>query len=394
MTVNSTENKTNKSGEEKILHVINIFFSLSYLGNQYKYFSQKGYKQHLICSPSPELSGYATNQCIEYKEIKIVRKIAPLTDFLALIKISKYILKNKINLVIGHTPKGALLAMISSFLTRVPKRIYFRHGLWYETLHGLPRILVKNIDRFTALLATQVVCVSPSLAKRSLEDSLNSADKQIVLGSGTCGGIDARGKFNPEMINKQEASFLRTSLNIDVDAFVIGYCGRLVKNKGVADLVRGFAIVKTKLPEKKLKLLFIGDFEGRDSLPSEIIGEIKSNPDIIYTGFIFDSIENYYYLVNVFVLPSYREGFGMVTLEAASMKLPVLTTRVTGCIDAIQEGITGFYVSNNPDDIALKLVNLISNPKIKQYGTNGRERVLKHFDNSVIWPIIEKELYN
>lgn len=394
MAINTIENSIVKSREVKILHVINIFFSLSYLGNQFKYFSEKGYKQHLVCSFSPYIKEYIKAQSIEYKEVKIIRKVNPLKDINAIYKICRYILRNRINIVIGHTPKAAFLAIISAFVTRVPKRIYFRHGLFYETLHGFPRLLMINIDRFTALCATQVVCVSTYVAERSISDKLFSKNKQIILGKGTCGGIDALGKFNPYLVDNKMVEILRESLGINENDFVVGFCGRLTKDKGIIDLVMAFNLLNKRLPQARIKLLLLGDFDERDYLPQSIIDEIKCNANIIHTGFIYNSIENYYSLMNVFVLPSYREGFGMATLEAASMELPVLTTNITGCKDAIQDGITGFYISNTPDGITSGILRIINDPKPKYYGINGRKMVLQFFDNTILWPIIERELYS
>jgi glycosyltransferase involved in cell wall biosynthesis len=384
----------NMKENKNILHIFSIFFSLTYLGEQFKYFSKKGYNQHVICSASAQLFEYSKSQKVKYKEVDIERKIVPITDLIANYKICRYIRKNKIRIVVGHSPKGALLAMISAFVMRVPKRIYFRHGLVYETMHGFPRILMINIDRITAYCATQVVCVSPSLAEQSILDHLNPEKKQLVLGNGTCSGIDATWKFNPKLIDQIKANRLRESFNIDKSAFVIGYCGRLVRDKGIIDLVKGFKTLKSKLPNKNIKLLLIGDFEERDSLLPDLIEEIKLSSDIIYTGVVYKAIEYYYSLMNVFILPSYREGFPTVTLEAASMELPVLTTKVTGCIDSIKEGKTGFYIQNDPESIASKLYDLFNDTNLKQYGINGRKMVLESFENTIIWPIIESRLYN
>ncbi len=389
----SIQLKKNKSPNSEILHVINIYFSLSYLGDQFKYFSKKGYKQHLICSPSENLMQYGLNQGVKIKDINIIRKISPMADVISLFKILRYILDNKIGIVVGHTPKGALLSMMGAYIMRVPKRIYFRHGLVYETMLGFPRTLMINVDRLTAFCATQVVCVSPSVAQQSLLDKLNSEKKQIVLGRGTCGGVDANEKFNPNKIDKNKVDDIRKSLGIDGKAFVIGFCGRLVRDKGIVELVTGFNLLKSKFPNANIKLLLIGDFEERDSLPKDIKKEIIINPSILYTGFIYNSIQHYYSLMSIFVLPSFREGFPTVILEASSMELTVLTTKVTGCVDSVLDGVTGFFVENTPESIAIGISNLMNDSTIKQYGINGRKMVLEHFENDKIWELIESELY-
>ena len=118
---------------KKILHVVNIYFVLPYfIGDQFKYFDEKGYNLNVICSPSPYLSDYAKSMEFNFLEVEIVRSIHPIKDLIAIFKICQYIKKNKIDIVVGHTPKGSLLAMIAAWLMGVPRRIYFRHGLVYE----------------------------------------------------------------------------------------------------------------------------------------------------------------------------------------------------------------------------------------------------------------------
>ena len=374
-----------------ILHVVNIYFVLPYfIGDQFLYFTNKGNKLHVICSPSPLLKGYSDKMQFKYQEVDIVRSIKPLKDIKALFTICRYIKTNHINIVIGHTPKGALLAMLAAFLMGVPRRIYFRHGLVYETMHGFQRELMKFLDRLTASCSTKVVCVSPSLFARSLEDHLNSEKKQIILGKGTCGGIDALSKFNPEKITQLKFNYLRESLMIKTSDFVIGYCGRLVIDKGIIELVDAFSQLNKK-SETETKLLLVGDFEERNSLPKHMIEKIRNNKNIITTGFIFQNIEYYYALMNIFILPSYREGFGISVLEASAMQIPVLTTRATGCIDSIIEDVTGKFIANDSNSIANAIEFYINNPLIaKEHGKNGREFVIKYFDQKIIWQEIEK----
>ncbi|WP_406630835.1 glycosyltransferase, partial [Ornithobacterium rhinotracheale] len=122
---------------KNILHVVNIFFTVPYfLGDQLKHFNDKGFEEHVICTHSKELKEYSEKKRFRYKEIHIPREISPVKDILAIYKTTKYIRNNKINIVVGHTPKGALISMIASYICRTKKRIYFRHGLAYETSKG------------------------------------------------------------------------------------------------------------------------------------------------------------------------------------------------------------------------------------------------------------------
>ena len=181
-----------------ILHVVNISFVIPYfLGNQLSYFNKKGYKEYIVCSSSPELESFSRIYGFEYKEVEILRKISVMKDFVAISKTMQYIKSKQIDIVVGHTPKGALIAMIAAFILRVPVRIYFRHGLVYETSMGFKRKLLISIDKLVAALATKIVCVSPSLYKKSIDDKLNLVSKQVLLSKGTCNGIDV-GRFNKE----------------------------------------------------------------------------------------------------------------------------------------------------------------------------------------------------
>ena len=181
---------------------------------------------------------------------------------------------------------------------------------------------------------------------------------------------------------------LKEQFNFSDKDIIIGFCGRLVKDKGIIELVLAFE----KLPAH-YKLLLVGDYEERDSLPFLIKERILNNEKIFVTGFIFDDIEYYYSLMNIFVLPSYREGFPTSVLEASSLEIPVLTTTATGCVDSIIEGETGFFINHSTDSIFTNIIKLENLHTRKSMGKAGREFVINNFDNRKLWPIIEKELY-
>lgn len=284
---------------KNILHVVNIYFVLPYfIGDQFKYFKEKGYNMNVVCSPSEYLSDYAQKQGFEYLESPVNRNISISQDFVSIRNICKFVKKQKIDIVVGHTPKGGLLAMIAGWLMRVPIRIYVRHGLVYETSKGLKRFILMSVDRLTSFCSTKVVCVSPSVLRKSIEDHLAPAKKQMIWHKGTCNGIDTLNHFNPAVIVPARLTGLKARYGIGEDDFVIGYSGRLVRDKGIIELVRAFD--KLQLADN-CKLLLVGMFEKRDALPEDIQERILNDSRIIYTGFINGGMEYFYSMMDIYM---------------------------------------------------------------------------------------------
>lgn len=371
---------------KNILHVVNIYFVLPYfIGDQFKYFKEKGYNMNVVCSPSEYLSDYAQKQGFEYIESPVNRNISIGQDFVSIRNICKFVKKQKIDIVVGHTPKGGLLAMIAGWLMRVPIRIYVRHGLVYETSKGLRRFILMSVDRLASFCSTKVVCVSPSVLRKSIEDHLAPAKKQMIWYKGTCNGIDTLNHFNPAAIVPARLTDLKARYGIGEEDFVIGYSGRLVRDKGIIELVRAF----DKLQQADTcKLLLVGMFEERDALPEDIQERILNDSRIIYTGFINGGMEYFYSMMDIYVLASYREGFPTGALEAQAMEKPVVTTRATGCCDSIIDGRTGFFVNNTAEDIAEKIDEIRLDKAID--GCEGRKWVIENFDSRLVWKEIEK----
>ena len=377
-----------KHNDKHILHVVNIYFVIPYfLGGQFEYFRELGYELDVVCSKSPYLDPYAKQHNFGYREIPILRSINPIQDFKSIRQICRYIKDRQVGIVVGHTPKGGLLSMVAAWLMRVPKRVYFRHGLVYQTSSGLKRFILMSVDRLASLLATKIVCVSPSVLEQSIKDKLSPAHKQIVLGKGTCSGVDTQGKFNPQNINPEKMSLLKQKWGIDDSDWIVGYTGRLVRDKGIMELVDAFDLVKVN--NLRLKLLLVGMFEERDALPQEVQNRIKNDPQIVWTDFQNEDMEYFYAMMNVYVLMSYREGFPTGTLEAQSMGVPVITTRVTGCCDSIVQGETGAFVSREPEELG-KVIKAMSEGEITFSAERTRLWVIDNFDNLRVWEEIKK----
>jgi len=376
---------------EKILHIITVSFVINhFFGKQFLYLKEKTRKDYYLgCSPSNHFLELSEKLGYIPFEVEITRNISPLKDIIAIIKIFKYIKKNNITKVVGHTPKGGMVAMIASYFAKVSERIYFRHGIIYETSTGFKRILLQNIDRLTGFFATKVVCVSKSVKAISERDRLNNASKNIVLGLGTCNGIDTSFKFNPNICKEDLIEDLRIKYNIDGNK-VVGYVGRLVKDKGIDELILAWEIVNQKYPEARL--LFVGPIEERDAISDYSKKVIFENSSIIFVDFVVDA-SPFFSIMDIFVLPTYREGFPTVALEASSMEVPVLITKATGCTEAIIDNKTGMYISHEIEDIAEKILHYIKNESLAlEHGKEGRIFVNDNFEQTKVWDIISNEL--
>lgn len=373
----------------KSLHVFTLFVTAaSFFDGQYGYLIKNGERIDVAASTA-DATEFNRSNGTRFIPISIARSISPLTDLKTIWQLREIIKSEKYDAVFGHTPKGAMVAMIAAKLAGVKTRIYYRHGFIYTTANGLKRLILKTVERLTAACATAIVNVSPSLSKLAIKDKLNSDAKQTIFGMGTCGGIDTVDTFNPAKVSHDEVSALRHTLGIADSAFIIGFCGRLCRDKGIIELIDGFKLFREANPKIEARLLLIGPYDARDILPQNIKAEITSNPLIISPGSVSHHyLPLYYSLMDVFVFPSYREGFPTTILEASAMCLPILVSRSHGCVDSIRENVTGRYIDLPPQSIASSLTEML-NPQLRQrLGEAGRNFVTKNFERTAMWPAI------
>ncbi|MHC5353689.1 glycosyltransferase family 4 protein [Myroides sp. LJL115] len=372
----------------KILHVVSVSFALPYfIGDQINYLKENGVNPTIACSPSEDLLNFGSKYSIPIFEVNISRRIDPITDLKSVYKLVQFIREEKFDFVIGHTPKGALLAMLASKLVGTKNRIYFRHGLVFETSRGFKLYLLRFLEKLTSMCASQIVCVSQSVYDYSVENGFGSALKNIVLNKGTCNGVDTI-KYSKS--NSEDKVKLLRKVGIPENNIVIGYVGRLSKDKGIRELVEAWKELLKKY--SNISLLLVGPLDERDGLDNSVLEFMEGESSIILTGNQKDT-KLYYNLMDIFVLPSYREGFPTVVLEASSMELPIITTRSTGCKDSIIEGVTGVFSNISEKDLSDKISYYIDNPgKRKEHGKNGREWILENFKQELVWEVILKDI--
>lgn len=373
----------------KVLHVFTLLTTPeSFFYGQFGYLAEHGHEIHLVTDDEEDIEFSRRNHII-YHRIPIIRAISPMGDIGTIKKLMQLIRREKYDAVFGHTPKGAMVAMIAAKLAGVKTRVYYRHGLIYTTAKGLKRSILKTVERLTAACATHIVNVSPSLSKLAVKDHLNSSRKQIVIGLGTCGGIDTINIFNPTKVSQEKVSVLRHTLGIPDNAYVVGFCGRLCHDKGIIELIEGFRLFQKAQPDIVTRLLLVGPYDARDILPSHVKDEIEANHSIIAPGSVSHHfLPDYYSLMDVFVFPSYREGFGMTVLEASAMRIPVLVSRSHGCVDSIRENITGCYIDLTSQSIASGLTDMLDQQLRQRLGNSGRDFVTQNFERTRMWPKI------
>lgn len=347
-----------------------------------------GFEVTVLCAGGEDLDVVARREGVDVVAIPIARDIAPFADLRAIWRLIRALRRVRPALVNFGTPKGALLGAIASAIVRVPVRIHVLRGLRSETTRGLKRFLLERLEWLTAALSHRIVCVSPSLRDAFVARGLASAKKIVVLGRGSSNGVDAA-RFAR---NAEARTRIRGELGAGENDVLIGFIGRLTRDKGIGDLLAAFRIVLERAP--RARLLLIGDAEVGDPVEASTLRELETHPRITRLALVED-IAAHYSAIDMLVLPSYREGFPNVVLEAAAASIPVVGYRATGIVDAIEDGVTGALVS--PGDVpalAAAITQYVLDGELRQrHGDAGRRRVETSFTREEIWRRL-RELYD
>lgn len=374
----------------RLLHVTTVPSSLVFLRGQVGYMRAHGADVFAVSSPGAELREFAESQGVSVRAVAMPRRITPLRDLMAVAALHRAMRDVRPDVVHAHTPKGGLLGMLAAWLARVPVRVYHMRGLPMMTATGMRRRLLRTTERIACRLAHSVICVSHSLRDVALSERLCPPAKIRVLLGGSGNGVDASGRFDPARLPADTRSRVRHELGIPADALVVGFVGRVVRDKGVVELADAWREIRAAVPAAHL--LVVGPFEAQDPLPAQVEHALRSDPSVHLTGMNWDT-PAFYAAMDVVVLPTYREGFPNVPLEAAAMGLPVVATRVAGCVDAVADGVTGTLVpAREPAPIRDAVLAYLADPALRRaHGVAGHDRVRRDFRQEAIWAAVHQE---
>ncbi len=336
---------------------------------------EAGFRVTLISSPGILLDDIARREGVDAEAVPIARQIEPWRDTVSLIRLWVLLRKLKPDVVEFSTPKAGLLGLLAAVMARVPRRVYLLRGLKLETASGKKRAILWGAERLTVACAQTVLCNSDSLRERILAFHLGPEKKLKLLGAGSSIGVDVK-RFRPG------PESLRDLLGIPRDAAVIGFTGRLTRDKGLPDLVSAFARILRIQPDAYL--LLVGWFDAaEDAVDADLRALVQSHPRIVCTGFVPDAAP-YYRAMDVFVLPTLREGFPNAVLEASASGVAAVTTLSTGARDAVVPEVTGLLVPPGyPEAIEEAVLRLLADQPLRErMGRAGRAWVEQYFAQS------------
>lgn len=305
--------------------------------------------------------------------INFKRKLNLIMDFISFLSLLYFLIKYKPHLTISITPKAGLITALSSFIARVSYRIHYFTGQTWVTKKGFVRFIYKISDRIIFNFSHHVLMDSFSQKKFLISNNIISHDGSTVLLHGSVGGVNTK-KFK---YKKTTRDLLRKKMQISKNDFTFLYLGRMNRDKGIIDLIKAFQKIKNF---HNIFLILVGPIEDE-----YIKNFIIKNKKVIYVGETLNP-EKWFSMADILCLPSYREGFGSVVIEAGSCNLPTLGSNIYGITDAIVKNQTGFlHKVGSISDIKKKMLFVIKNRKLlKKYGQRARKRVKKKFEENLI----------
>jgi glycosyltransferase involved in cell wall biosynthesis len=333
-----------------------------------------GFRVTLISSPGKLLDEITQREGAEAVAIPIKRTIAPWADLVSLVQLWWMLILRRPDLTEFSTPKAGLLGSIASLLAGVPRRVYMLRGLKLESTKGLKRRILLITEKVAARCSQVVLCNSESMRREALALGIAPAGKLKVLGDGSTNGVNLT-RFSPG------PSDVLQRLGIPADAPIVGFVGRLTADKGVPELIEAFDAILNRVPEAHL--LLVGWFDAaEDALSQTVRKRIEAHTRIHCTGYTADAAP-YYRVMDLMVLPTWREGFPNAVLEAAATGIPVVTPLCTGSRDSVVPEVTGLLIPPGyPEAISEAVLKILLDKELRlRMGAAARRWVMEHYTN-------------
>ena len=362
---------------KKIIRAVTVSMSVGFFTPMVKDLQRKGYEVVSVSSPGPELDNLK-DLGVRTIEVPMERRMSPLKDLKSLLQLIKVFKKEQPYMVHSMTPKAGLLCMLAAWITRVPKRVHTFTGLVWPTASGLSRKILMFTDWVTCACATHVIPEGQGVMN-DLQQHITKKSMR-VLGYGNVRGVDMmRFSRRPEVLGKAK-ELLKEGI------FTYIFVGRLVRDKGINELVEAFAQLQNKYAN--IRLVLVGRYESNlDPLKQETLDIIKTLPAIEAVGPQYgDDLLAYYAASDCFVFPSYREGFPNTVLEAGAMGLPSIVTDINGSREIIEHGKNGVIISSKDTNALYRAMEqmLLEKQETLAMAENARSMIAERFEQGFV----------
>lgn len=373
----------------KLIRITTVPLSLKLLlAGQMKYVKEQGWEVIMVSAEGRELDKVIKAEGVRHEVIPFTRKITPLQDLLCIWKLVQLFRKEKPDIVHTHTPKAGLLGMIAANLAGIKIRIHTLAGIPAMAAEGGKKSLLESAEKWTYSNATEVWPNSEGLRKFVTEQGLCPEHKLRIIHKGSSNGVDLE-KFNREALKENHLVAATMRIQPGDEDFIILSVGRLVKDKGIEELVSAF--LNSKIVNRS-KLVLLGAFEqDLNPLSPETMQLIRDHARIVQIDWS-DHVSHYFALADVLVHPSHREGFPNVLLEAGAMNVPVICSDIIGNTDLITQQKTGLIFPVKDAGVLKEALEFafVKREKMAHYASNLNREVVEHFDRKML----HREIFN
>ncbi|MCF0053973.1 glycosyltransferase family 4 protein [Dyadobacter sp. LJ53] len=369
----------------KLLRITTETYSLRILlKGQLRYMSENGMEVYMASTPDKHVPDMEASQNAQFHPLPLSRELTPFKDLMALFSTIRLIRKLKPHIVHTHSPKAGIIGMLAAYICNVPLKMHTVAGLPLMEITGPKRKLLNFVETLTYWCSDWVLPNSHELKQFILDNNLSPDKSKVkVLGNGSSNGIDLKYfSANPQLL--AESSDFRKQNNVGEHDIVLAFMGRLANYKGVNELVKAFQILEKR--HQNLKLVLIGAPEDLNPLEETTESEIANNKSIIAVGHQND-VRKFLVASDIFVFPSYREGFPQALLQASAMGIPCIATNINGCNEMIEDGKTGILIEpKSVNAIVEACEKLIKDRQASEkMGMLAQQYVLKNFEQQQLW---------
>lgn len=382
---------------KKIIRITTVASTMNVILRGQLAFLSKSFDVIGITSPDDfYFSEISQREKIIVYPVEMRRKISLWNDIISLIRIIIIFRLEKPDIVHSQTPKAGLLGMLAAWLTQVPIRVHSVVGIpmFIHNRGGLKRYILRITEKLTYYFATHIYPNSFGLKNIILQNNLCNPSKLKIIGHGSSNGIDTN-FFSPFHFSNNFRNNLKKELNIPENSFIFSYVGRVVKDKGIHELLLAFIsflkVIRTK--KKEVFLLIVGPLRKNDDpIAKEDLCILLNHRYIKYLGLQRD-VRPYLSISDVFVFPSHREGLPGSLLQACSMGLPAIATDIVGNNELVIHEVNGLLVPpKNYVELQFAMTKLYENPAlISKFAKESRRLISEKYEQAAFWENLSNE---